>query len=123
MRLKAARKQAGMTQQQVAAAIGVNQNTYSYWENGKTKIDNITLTKLATLFNVSTDYLLATPQENKKIPKDLKRILEDEEITLNGRMMSVEDKEKIYKVIEAMYWDAKEQNKRKKPAKDGDLLK
>lgn len=115
MRLKIARKRAGMTQQQVAAAIGVNQNTYSYWENGKTKIDNITLTKLAALFKVSTDYLLATDNiEKRKIPKDLQKIFEDEEITLNGRLLSEEDKQKIYDAIEMMYWYAKEKNKRKK---------
>lgn len=113
MRLKEARKQAGMTQQEVAAAVGVNQNTYSYWENGKTKIDNISLTKLAKIFNVTVDYLLDNPHQNKKIPKDLKKILEEEEVTLNGRMVTNEEKEQMLRVLEALYWDAKEKNKRK----------
>lgn len=113
MRLKEARKQAGMTQQQVAAAVGVNQNTYSYWENEKTKIDNISLGKLAQIFNVTVDYLLGAPPENKKIPKDLKKILEDEEVTLNGRMLSEDEKEQMLRIVEALYWDAKEKNKRK----------
>lgn len=30
MRLKEARKSAGLTQKEVAAVVGVNQNTYSY---------------------------------------------------------------------------------------------
>ncbi len=80
MRLKEARKQARLTQKEVALAIGVNQNTYSYWENEKTKVDNVTLKKLSELFNVSVDYLLGSdsipnlsnfsplPPENKKIP-------------------------------------------------------
>lgn len=80
MRLKEARKQARLTQKDVALAIGVNQNTYSYWETGKTKVDNVTLKKLSELFNVSVDYLLGNdglpnlpginplPPENKKIP-------------------------------------------------------
>lgn len=82
-----------------------------------------TLAKIAKGTGVSVAYLAALAngdntdnisfQENKKIPKDLKKLLEEEEITLNGRMMSAEDKEKIYKVIEVMYHDAKEQNKRK----------
>lgn len=82
-----------------------------------------TLSRIAKGTGVSVAYLAAlangddvnniSHSENKKIPKDLKKILEDEEVTLNGRMMSPEDKEKIYKVIEAMYYDAKEQNKRK----------
>ena len=36
-RLKEARKNARLTQKEIASIIGVNQNTYSYWENGKTK--------------------------------------------------------------------------------------
>ena len=42
-KFKEARKSAGLTQKEVAAVVGVNQNTYSYWENGKTKIDSESL--------------------------------------------------------------------------------
>lgn len=58
MRLKEVRKSAGLTQREVAAVVGVNQNTYSYWENGKTRIDSESLAKLSKLFGVTTDYLL-----------------------------------------------------------------
>lgn len=81
MRLKEARKNARLTQKEIASIIGVNQNTYSYWENGKTKVDNITLKKLAEVLNVSVDFLLGDevpkydaqiftqlPPENRKIP-------------------------------------------------------
>ncbi len=77
-----------------------------------------TLAKIAQGTGVTVAYLAAlangdNPPENKKIPKDLKKILEDEEVTLNGRMMSEEDKQKMYKIIEAAFWEAKEMNKRK----------
>lgn len=58
MRLKEARKNARLSQQKVADYIGVSQNTYSYWENGKYNIDNDALKKLSELFNVSVDFLL-----------------------------------------------------------------
>lgn len=58
MRLKEARQSAGLTQKEVATVVGVNQNTYSYWENGKTKIDSESLAKLSELFGVTTDFLL-----------------------------------------------------------------
>lgn len=57
-KFKEARKSAGLTQKEVAAVVGVNQNTYSYWENGKTKIDSESLAKLSKLFGVTTDFLL-----------------------------------------------------------------
>lgn len=56
--LKAARKAKGLTQVEVARAIGLTQNGYSYWENEKAKIDKDQLLKLASLFEVSVDYLL-----------------------------------------------------------------
>lgn len=56
--LKAARKAKGLTQTEVAHAIGLTQNGYSYWENGKAKIDKDQMLKLAALFEVSVDYLL-----------------------------------------------------------------
>lgn len=58
LRLKEVRKSKGMTQQDVAKYVGISQNNYSYWENGKVKIDNDSIKKLADLFNVSVDYLL-----------------------------------------------------------------
>lgn len=58
MRLKEVRKSHGLTQREVAEQVGVNQNTYSYWENGKTRIDNLSLQRLAEIFDVSVDYLL-----------------------------------------------------------------
>ena len=57
-RLKDARKAVGMTQAEVAERIGITQNAYSYWENGKVKIDNESLAKLAALFGVTIDYLM-----------------------------------------------------------------
>ena len=56
--LKAARKAANLTQAEVAKFIGISQNGYSYWENGKAKIDGESLSKLSLLFGVSVDYLL-----------------------------------------------------------------
>ena len=47
-------------------------------------------------------------------PKELKKLLKDEQIALNGRLLTDEDKQKMYKIIEAAFWDAKEMNKRKK---------
>jgi len=92
-KLKLARKAAGFTQAQVAGQIGINQNTYSYWETGKTRIDAISLQRLAKLFNVPVAALL-DPLNNKgiKIPvlgriqagvpiEAVQEILDYEEIT------------------------------------------
>lgn len=56
--LKEVRKSAGLSQKEVAIHIGVKQNTYSYWENGKSRINGESLAKLAKLFGVTMDYLV-----------------------------------------------------------------
>lgn len=115
--LKHLRESHGFSQQYVADKLNIGRTTYVKYESGASNPTR-KFAELASLYGVTVDYLMGrhdslAPIENKKIPKDLKKILEEEEITLNGRMMSAEDKEKIYRVIEVMYHDAKEQNKRK----------
>ena len=56
-RLKELRKEAGLTQKQVADTLQVAQNSYSNWEKGIRTPLNPTINKLAELFNVSSEYL------------------------------------------------------------------
>lgn len=69
-RLKEARKKANLTQAEVGEKMGVSQNTYSYWENGKVRIDNQALIDLANLFNVTTDYLLGRDETSYYADKE-----------------------------------------------------
>lgn len=63
--LKQARKAKGLSQIEVSQIIGLSQPQYSAWENGKSKIDNISLSRLAKLFDVSADYLLGADDPSK----------------------------------------------------------
>lgn len=56
--LKQLRQKKGLTQSDLAKALGVAQGTLSGWENEKYEIDKANLIKLSNIFNVSTDYLL-----------------------------------------------------------------
>lgn len=104
----------------IAELIGVSPQYYYSLETGRDNkrlnIDH--LTKLTKIFNVTADEILGgqavseIPDQSKK-PKDLLKILEQEDYTLNGRLASPEDKERLATIIEAMYWDAKKKNKRK----------
>lgn len=57
-RIKNLRKQYNMTQDELGSKITATKSMISLWENGKRKVDTTTLSKLAKIFNVSTDYLL-----------------------------------------------------------------
>lgn len=92
---------------------------YSIIKRNNTKVDIDILIRISNILGVPVEffsdeiYLNPAHQQTKKVPKDLKKILEDEEVTLNGRMMSAEDKEKMMRIIEAAFYEAKEMNKRK----------
>ena len=58
LRLKALRENAGYSQAQLARILNVRQSTVAMWENGTNKPQNAKLEQLATIFNVTTDYLL-----------------------------------------------------------------
>lgn len=70
--LKNARISKGLTQQQVADALGITKSTYSGYELGRREPDAIKLTKLSRLLGTSGDVLLETglgEDANKKIPQ------------------------------------------------------
>lgn len=57
-RLKNLRIENGYTQKETAEKLGTSQPSYQNWEKGTRQPSRNTLQKIATLFNVSTDYLL-----------------------------------------------------------------
>ena len=57
-RLKEERIMCGLTQTQVAEALGIKQPSYIRYENGKGQPSLENLVKLSELFDVSVDYLL-----------------------------------------------------------------
>ncbi len=56
--LKAARKQVGLSQKQVAARLGVVESCYANWEQGRTEPSISTLRELCDVFAVTADDLL-----------------------------------------------------------------
>lgn len=59
-RLKKLRKQAQLTQVDVAEKLGISQPAYASWERGVKKPTQENLVKIAQVLNVSVDYLVGT---------------------------------------------------------------
>lgn len=118
-RIKELRISNGLTQKDLAAFLGLTPKMISFYELGQRTPPSDIILKLAEKFNVSTDYLLGNKIDiqkegiTPKRPKELTKLIEQEEYTLNGRIATQEDKDKLAAIIEALYWDAKEKNKRK----------
>lgn len=75
-RIKELRKAHGYKQIEFCKMLGISQATLSGYETGKYQPDNTMLVKIATLFNVSTDYLLG----NTDIPTPSRPTVDDDDI-------------------------------------------
>ncbi|MBQ2876547.1 MAG: helix-turn-helix transcriptional regulator [Clostridia bacterium] len=62
-RLKALRKERGISQLKLAMDLNMNQNSISRYENYEREADYKTLIKFADYFDVSIDYLLGRKNE------------------------------------------------------------
>ncbi|MDT2884902.1 helix-turn-helix transcriptional regulator [Lactococcus lactis] len=62
-RLKELRKEKDLTQNEFAERLGIKQNSYSDWENGKSEPNIKMLEKIAVFFDVSIDYLVGIKNE------------------------------------------------------------
>ena len=58
------RKNKKLTQNEVAAALGISRQAYSNYESGKRQPDNTTLSEIADFFGVTVDYLLGRDNES-----------------------------------------------------------
>ncbi|MBD7967710.1 helix-turn-helix domain-containing protein [Paenibacillus sp. Sa2BVA9] len=122
-RLTQLRNKKNLTQDQMSDALNVKRARYNAWENNISKPDIDMIRKLAAYHKVTTDYLLlgevnsdnVIPEwATSKDKRDFKKMLEeDSEIMFDGVPITEDDKEKIIRVMEAMFWDAKKKNKRK----------
>lgn len=57
-RLKELRAARGISQMQLAVAVGISQSAIAKWELGKTEPTATAIVKLAAFFGETTDYLL-----------------------------------------------------------------
>ena len=122
-RLRELREARGLSQEEVAKAIGVGRVTYLKYENGENRPVR-KLKELSSFFKVSIDYLLGndTPttekpaSPSKRDMNDLAKFLNKTEVLFDGDTyhLDEEDRQKLRNALEFVFWDAKRQNKRKK---------
>ena len=77
-KLKSLRKQAGMTQQELATKLGITKSVVSYYELSERTPSPEVLKDLAIIFHVSSDYLLGIERTKTIDVSDLS----DDEIKL-----------------------------------------
>ncbi len=87
-RLKTLRKQAQLTQVDVAEKLGISQPAYASWERGVKKPTQENLIKIAQILNVSVDYLVGN-SDNTEDKLDNIELL----FRMNSKGLTDEEKE------------------------------
>ena len=115
-KLRNLKKKAGLLQSELADKLSVSPSTIGMYEQGRSKPDDEMITKIANLFNVSTDYLLDNDLKDINVSEDNKELVQSlvDGLTnpLNKALYSKaselkndRDKEAVLKVIEAFIED------------------
>lgn len=103
IKLRELRTSKGLTQKDVAIAIGVSPQSYGYYENQVNKPDPDTLIKIADFFGCSIDYLLGRENDFGVIEnKNLNLTKTQSELLTSFNLLSLEDQNKVIGFVKAL---------------------
>lgn len=122
-KLKELRLARGLTQEQLAGMVDITKRTMINYEQGRCypKQTEI-LVKFGQIFDVSVDYLMsdedryiqdAHEKGGLRAAQDVQALLTNARAMFAGGELSEEDKDKVMRKLNELYWDAKESNRRK----------
>lgn len=97
--LKDLRNQNGMSQQQLAAALGISQQSINKYENHNIEPDISTLSAMADIFNTTIDYLVGRTTLDKPIGCYTNYTLTEKEKRLIDAFRKLENKEKAFMLM------------------------
>lgn len=128
-RLRELRKEAKLTQAEVAKLLNVSESAYGYYEQGRNDISNSSIKKLAQRYNVSVAYILCESNnkdpQNEKVERDIAKRLEafrkeienSDGLAFDGEPMSDEAKESLTEAMEHIFRQTQRINKKYIPKK------
>lgn len=124
-RLKEKRKEAGLSQTELAARVGVTSRTIQNYELGTRKPQNVEVVqKLADVLHTTTDYLLGNADRQilaayvrggSKAARDVEELVSEISGLFAGGELDEEEKDAVMAALTRAYWDAKEDNKKYAP--------
>ena len=111
-RVKLIRLNRGLTQEDVAMALGIGKSTFCQYEKGTRKPDLPTIIKISEFLGTSADYLLGITDDSNgnvktikgKTSQQLSALIRDFFSDINIPQSS---KDNMFKDINAMYWKYK----------------
>lgn len=106
-RISELRKQAGMSQFQLAKVLDIATSTLGMYETGKREPSLKVMNRIANYFNVTTDYLLGRPEKKDDDTKTADIKDDDVIFTYEGRQIPKEDLELIRRIMKGTRNDIK----------------
>ncbi len=97
--IKMLRVKNGVTQQQLATAVGVSQQSINKYENHDIEPDIATLIAIADYFGTSVDYLIGRVPETKVARESVGLSIDELNLIYDFRMLSLEERDSIRLII------------------------
>ena len=132
-RLRTSMDAASMKAVELHELTGISKASISEYLSGSYEPKQRNIFKIAQALNVSPSYLMGVSDTPKarvstelltvsptgqkvdaRTRRQLEKVLDDDNLTYNGVVLDGEDREKVKKALELIFWDIKEKNKRKK---------
>lgn len=112
-RIRTLRKEAGLTQKETAARIGVTDRTYQNYEAGASLPPAAVLARLSETFGVRVD-MLTGPSAPIPAPenRELAALLAEMQALFSGGKLRDEDKKYVIDALTEGYYRSKEINKK-----------
>lgn len=99
------RERVNMSQSELAKRLGIDKSSMNKIEKGTRKVSSEELDKIASIFDVSTDYLLGRNTPDKKHIEqeiDLDKAI-DESRSFDGKPISDHDREVVKKILRGYF--------------------
>ncbi|MCR6096912.1 helix-turn-helix transcriptional regulator [Salipaludibacillus agaradhaerens] len=99
-KIKNKRKTNKLTQKELGKSVGVSEAAISQYESNTRHPDWETIQKIANTLKVNPYYFLDIDEETET--KDILEVLESSNLTLEGKLLTVEEKERAIQIIKLM---------------------
>lgn len=112
-RIRILRREAGLTQKETAARIGVTDRTYQNYEAGASLPPSAVLARLAETFSVRVDMLTGTDDPAPVTENaELRALLAELQALFSGGKLADADKKYVIEALTEGYYRSKEINKK-----------
>ncbi|MEQ2867694.1 MAG: helix-turn-helix domain-containing protein [Selenomonas noxia] len=131
-RIRTRREELGISQEELAKRMGYkSRSSINKIEKGENDIPQSKIVAFAQALQTTAEALMGWEQSPAPTDDDLpnvsptgqkvdahtrrqlEAVLDDDNLTYNGLVLNGEDKEKVKKALELIFWDVKKKNKRK----------